>query len=276
MHWRLPRKPRLLKSHPREIVRRGNCRIESHQRTTVSFAQLNSLETNDLMKIYSGEKRKRKLEYLQQLLESQSSRGQSPAVSPSGSVDDCFSGKPHRLSGEQCTLAHGPDPVSTHPSEQGPPTLVTSSATPGLVGTRSAFDEGVLVCQGSLERHDPMWPSPPFTGASNQGGDSIAVFDETWFPEISDFTNDGDFQYQPSPPFQQPLGQMSELPIHTVGMTNSDPPLPAIMGQSSAFKARPQSFSNVGASASLDLRSWGQRSSKHIQKALDTIQWTSY
>lgn len=195
------------------------------------------------------EKRKRKLEYLQQLLESQSSHGQSPAVSPSGSIDDCFSGRPHSHSEEQCTLAHGPDPVSTHPSEQGPPTLVSSSTTPGLVEASSAFDEHVSVCQGSFEDLGPMWPSPPFIGSSNQGSDSITAFDGTWFPEISDFTNDGDF-LQPSPPFQQPLGQISELPIHTVGMTSSDPPLPTIMGQSLAFTARSQSFSNCMPTAS--------------------------
>ena len=177
---------------------------------------------------------------MQQLLESQSSHGQSPADSPSGSIDDCFSGRPRSLSGEQCTLAHGPDPVSIHPSEQGPPTLVSSSATPELVS----------VCQGSFEDLGPMWPSPPFIGSSNQGSDSITAFDGTWFPEISDFTNDGDFQFQPSPPFQQ-LGQISGLPIHTVRMTSSDPPLPTIMGQSSASTARSQSFLNVGASASL-------------------------
>ncbi|OCL00231.1 uncharacterized protein K441DRAFT_672820 [Cenococcum geophilum 1.58] len=192
------------------------------------------------------EKRKRKLEYLQQLLKSRSSHGQSPAVSPSESMDDCF-GRPHSLSGEQCTLAHEPDPVSTHPSEQGPPTLVSSSATSGLVGVGSAF-ELVSVCQGSFEDLGPMWPSPPLISSSNQGSDSITAFDRTWFPEISDFTNDGDFQFQPSPPFQQPPGQISELPIHTIGMASSDPPLPTIMGQSSAFTARSQSFSNVGAS----------------------------
>lgn len=187
------------------------------------------------------EKRKRKLEYLQQLLESQSSHSQSPAVSPSESIDDCFAGRPHSLSGEQCTLAHGPDPVSTHPSEQGPRTLVSSSATSRPVGASSAF-ELVSVCQGSFEDLDPIWPSPPLISSSNHGSDSITAFDGTWFPEISDFTNDGDFQFQPSPPFQQPPGQISELPIHTVGMTSSDPP--TIMGQSSAFTARSQSFSN--------------------------------
>ena len=174
---------------------------------------------------------------MQQLLESRSSHGQSPAVSPSGSIDDCFSGRPHSLSEEQCTLVHGPDSVSTHPSEQGPPTLVSSSATPELVS----------VCRGSFEDLGPMWTSSPFIGSSNQGNGNITAFDETWFPEISDFTNDGDFQFQSSPPFQQPLGQISELPIHTLGMTSSDPPL----GQSSAFTARSQSFSNVGASAPL-------------------------
>ena len=184
---------------------------------------------------------------MQQLLESQSSHGQSPAVSPSGSIDDCFPGRPHPLSGEQCTLAHGPDPVSTHPSEQGPPILVSSSVTPRLVEASSAIDELASVCQGSFEDLNPIWSSPPFIGSSNQGNGNITAFDETWFPEISDFTNDGDFQFQSSPPFQQPLGQISELPIHTLGMTSSDPPL----GQSSAFTARSQSFSNVGASAPL-------------------------
>jgi len=186
---------------------------------------------------------------LQQLLKSQSSHGQSPAVSPPESIDDCFAGRPHSLSGEQCTLVHGPDPVNTHPSEQGPPTLVSSSATSGLVGASSAF-ELVSVCQGSFEDLDPIWPSPPLS-SSNHGSESITAFDGTWFPEISDFTNDGDFQFQPSPPFQQPPGRISELPIHTVGMTSSDPP--TIMGQSSAFTARSQSFSNVGASASFQI-----------------------
>ncbi|OCL13809.1 hypothetical protein AOQ84DRAFT_85536 [Glonium stellatum] len=218
-------------------------KTSSSQKAHKGNSEARKLQNRIASKNYR-EKRKRKLEYLQQLLESQPFHNKSLAVSPSESTEDCLRSRPYPLSGEQCNLVHGSDLASILPSEQGPPILVSSDATPEPVRPISAFDELVSVCQGPFENFDRTWPSPLFIGSS-QGSDNVpSAFDETWFSEISDFTNDGDFQFQPSLPLQQPQGRTSELSVHIVGTADSDLQLPTVMGRSSAFTAGSQSFSN--------------------------------
>lgn len=185
------------------------------------------------------EKRKRKLEFLQQLLETQSQSGQSSVGSPPVSLADEF---------EAASTSREPNFLApaTHPGTRFESFSIDEGNVSGSITATapSAFDGLVSVSSQSLEGLNSNWPQTSYSGHIQGLESFVAPWDESWLPEMPEFTNDGVDHRQPAH-FQQMIGQVSELPLRPHSYS-----LPSVFaGQYQASISGSQVFSNVGANA---------------------------